>query len=298
MQLTVDKAATEVMPPEILLAGLVALGSTSAVPTRPTLCFDEAHHNVHTTARGFSAFVDLARMNGFDVIPLATAWTAESLADCDILAVVSPRGAAVGGSLQERGRPAFTEPEVSAVIGWLSAGRGLLFVTDHPPIGAASRPLAERLGIDMSNAFTEDPEHFDAEAGCLVFSRKNGLLGSHPVTDGGESGERVEVVGVFLGQSLAGPPGSASFLTLGSNARDRVRRSTDRRWFDPSDRDPLRPAAGRSQGLAFTVQSGRVVVLGDAAMLAVLPDHSGLDSPGLDNEHLAVNILRWLAGRL
>ena len=266
-------------------------------PARSTaagLCFDEAHHNVHTTTRGYVAFVDLARRQGYEVIPVTEAWDPQTLSACDVLVTVSPRGTGRDGSLQERGRPAFTSSEIDALSDWLSAGHGLLFVTDHAPIGAASKPVGDLLGLSMSNGFTEDPEHTEPAGGYLVFSRANGLLSSHPVTDGSDSAHRVTTVGVFLGQSLQGPPGATSFLTLGPGAVDRYRKATDRTWFDPSPSDVLRPAGGRSQGLAFSFDGGRVVALADAAMLTALGHHSGFDTEGLDNERLAVNILQWL----
>lgn len=291
----------------ILFTALLALGSptdSTSTPSAPErVCLDEAHHNVHTTTRGYVAFVDLARREGYQVNPVTEVWDSRVLSACDVLVTVSPRGTGPDRSLQERGRPAFTESEVDALAEWLSAGHGLLFVTDHAPIGAASKPLGDRLGISMSNGFTEDPEHADPDAGYLVYSRANGLLSSHPVTDGADGAEgadprhAVQTVGVFLGQSLEGAPGATSFLTLGAGAFDRYREATDRTWLDPSARDVMRPAGGRSQGLAFSFDGGRVVALADAAMLTALGRHSGFDTEGLDNQLLAVNILEWLSGR-
>jgi hypothetical protein len=62
-------------------------------------------------------------------------------------------------------------------------------------------------------------------------------------------------------------------------------------------------AAGCSQGLAFEYGKGRVVVMGEAAMLSAQlagPDRApmGMNVPGLDNRQLALNIVRWLAGVL
>ncbi|MGE5234209.1 MAG: hypothetical protein ACM3OB_08855 [Acidobacteriota bacterium] len=281
-----------------MLALLLALLAPSqAAPLQ--LCFDDAHHNVHSAAHGYAPFADLARQEGFRIETVAEPWNAATLARCDLLVVVSPRGAGREATLRERAAPAFTEPEVAALAEWLGAGHGLLLITDHAPIGAATRPLAARLGIDMSNGFVEDAEHA-AAGGMLVFSRQNGLLNSHPITDGRGKAYRVDRIAGFLGQSLAGPPGSVSLLTFGSGARDRYRASTDRLWLDPSPQDLLRPAGGRSQAIAFAFGGGRVVALGDAAMLTSLGpgSESGLDLAGFDNARFAANILRWLARRL
>ncbi|MBZ0112603.1 MAG: hypothetical protein K8J08_09090, partial [Thermoanaerobaculia bacterium] len=233
---------------------------------------------------------------GLAVVPVVEAWTAENLAQCDLLAAVSPRGAGRGQSLADRGNPAYEEMEIDALESWLIGGGGLLLVTDHAPIGGAVETLAGRLGINVSNSFTEDPEHADPDGGYLVYSRSNGLLTPHPITDGTGPDQAVQRIGVFLGQSLAGPPGAISFLTLGAAAQDRYRVSRRGFWLDPSPQDSLRSAAGRSQGLAMRFGSGRVVALGDAAMLTALGSNSGFDTEGLDNQKLAVNILRWLSG--
>ena len=60
-----------------------------------------------------------------------------------------------------------------------------------------------------------------------------------------------------------------------------------------------RPAAGRSQGLAFTLGRGRVVVLGEAAMLSAQiggPQRfkMGMTVPGNDDRQFALNVLHWL----
>jgi hypothetical protein len=290
----------------LALAGAPFQGAAGAPPSQAAdpapaaglLCFDEAHHNVHLATRSYAAFVELARGLGYSVRILTRAWSAETLAGCDLVVTAGPRSAGRERPLAERGGPAFTGEEADAAAGWVEAGGGLLLVTDHPPIGTAARPLADRLGVAMSQAFTEDSEHFDPDLRCLVFSRHNGLLASHPITEGRSAAEQVERVGTYLGQSLARPPGSVSLLTLGPGAVDRTRGTDGVTWADPSPGDPLAPAAGRSQALAMTLGAGRVVVTGEAAMLTAHGPASGFEVAGLDNRRFAANILFWLAGRL
>jgi hypothetical protein len=61
-------------------------------------------------------------------------------------------------------------------------------------------------------------------------------------------------------------------------------------------------AAGRAQGAALSFGKGRVVVLGEAAMLTaqVAPRvfRFGMNLPGIDNRQLALNIMHWLSGLL
>jgi hypothetical protein len=62
-------------------------------------------------------------------------------------------------------------------------------------------------------------------------------------------------------------------------------------------------AAGRAQGLAFKLGKGRVVVLGEAAMLSAQlagprKMKFGMNRLGIDNRQLALNIMHWLSGLL
>jgi hypothetical protein len=62
-------------------------------------------------------------------------------------------------------------------------------------------------------------------------------------------------------------------------------------------------AAGRAQGLVMKFGKGRIVVLGEAAMLSAQlagPNKTpfGMNRPGLDNRQLAINIMHWLSGLL
>ena len=66
---------------------------------------------------------------------------------------------------------------------------------------------------------------------------------------------------------MAGPAGAVSLLTLSARAEDLLT------GYGPGDlsRVPAemrQPAGGRSMGLAFESGKGRVVVLGEAAMLS------------------------------
>ena len=59
-------------------------------------------------------------------------------------------------------------------------------------------------------------------------------------------------------------------------------------------------AAGRAQGMAMNFGKGRVVFLGEAAMLSAQlagPQQRkmGMNYPGSDNRQLALNIVHWLS---
>jgi hypothetical protein len=195
------------------------------------------------------------------------------------------------------GNPAFTDDECDALVDWVKAGGALLLIVDRYPTGAAILPLAARLGVEVSDGYctidrqngwerSDDPSH-------LEFSRANGLLGDHAITRGRDIRERIERVVTFTGQSLLGPTGSVSFLTLGDTAFD----------IDPFNRRWRTPAGGRSQGLAFGLDKGRVVMMGEAALFSAQVEGPkrnpfGMNVTGLDNRQLALNVLHWLSGDL
>lgn len=58
-------------------------------------------------------------------------------------------------------------------------------------------------------------------------------------------------------------------------------------------------AAGRAQGLGRIFGKGRVVVLGEAAMLTAQIDDEGrifgMNYPNNDNKQFALNIMHWLS---
>ena len=57
-------------------------------------------------------------------------------------------------------------------------------------------------------------------------------------------------------------------------------------------------AAGKTQGVAFSLGKGRVVVMGEAAELSAQvfgqDGKMGMNVPGIDNRQMALNIMHWL----
>jgi hypothetical protein len=263
---------------------------TGAVP-RPRVLFDEAHHNQYPALGAYMPLSDLLRSDGYRVIRNRRKFTGDMLRQGDLLIVAGAAGAAAG---RRRGAedPAFTDAECDAVRDCVKDGGALLLVVDVPPSGAAAQSLAGRFGVELSNRVTSDPANMEGQRPPLIFSRRNDLLGDHPITRGRDDSERLERVGTFGGQSLKGPEGSVPILKLADTAVDRI---------NPDNR--LVSAAGRAQGLAFTFGKGRVVVLGEADAIAAerwgprgQAILTGMNVPGLDNRQMALNILHWLSG--
>lgn len=261
----------------------------------PRVAFDEGHNNFHTTTGRYKPFADLITEDGYYVVPSRKPFTRESLATFKVLVIANALGAE---EMDDEGAdlPAFTDDECDTVRDWIRSGGALLLVAGHGPFGGAAETLAKRFNVDMSKGDTLDEAHTVADLnnpGLIVYSRENGLLLDHPITLGRNDAEKVTRVIAFTGQSLKGPEGSAVLLKLADTAVDKI----------PPAPGKNVSAAGRAQGLAFKFGKGRVVVLGEAAMLSAQitgrdKRPMGMNYPGVDNRQLALNIMHWLSGVL
>ena len=222
----------------------------------PAVLFDEAHHNFHTAGGRYKPFAELIANDGYKVIPNKEKFTKELLAKGDILIIANALGAA-GMGQPGAANSAFTDAECDAVRDWVQAGGSLLLITDHAPFGSAAESLAKRFGVDMSKGYTSDPSNSEGGETSLVFTRKNNLLGDHPITTGRDDSERIN-----RDPDLHRPVAQGA----GGERRDPQARPT-RRSTSGDDGKPI-SAAGRAQGVAFAFGKGRVVVLGEAAELS------------------------------
>lgn len=299
----------------------------------PKVLFDEAHHNFHTASGRYKPFADLITSDGYSVIPNKEKFSAQALAGYDVLVVAN--------AVADKGWPdyytsAFSDGECDAIRNWVGRGGSLLLIADHVPYGAGAEKLARRFGVEMGKGTIVDRANTDPEMknpSVLIFSRDNHLLGEHPITRGRSEAERVNRVETFTGQSLSVPPGAAAFLKLGKTAMDngapteaQIRAAIDKAKADaeragnplagePEELDlPASPqvsAAGRAQGIALSFGKGRVVMLGEAAVLSAQvvtgpPAQRlgkerlliGMNVPGTDNRQLALNIMHWLSRAL
>lgn len=264
---------------------------------QPKVLFDEAHFNVHTSGGRYKRFADLITNDGYQVIPNSTQFHEKTLKGYDILVIVSALGANRDTNPQEAHNPAFTEEECDAVRDWVRRGGSLLLVADHEPTGAAAQNLARRFGVDLRNgtAMESSPKnHLIGCPGCIFFTRENGLLMDHSITRGRDTSERVTGVMTGVGLSLKGPDGSAVILKLADTV------------FDHLPNGEKIAAAGRAQGVAFKFGKGRVIILGEAAVISGQAtgragtniDRWGRHNPGINARQFALNIMHWLSGLL
>jgi hypothetical protein len=258
----------------------------------PKVLFDEAHNNFHTAGGRYKPFADLIISDGYQITPNQQKFSAEVLKGFDILVISNALGAE-RMNLPEASNPAFGDQECDAVRDWVKAGGALLLIADHAPMGAANQILGDRFGVNMSKMYTADQQNHDKESenlGFIVYTRESGRLADHPITRGRNDAERVNRIIAFTGQSLKGPADSFAFMRLADTAVDGM----------PGPDSKPTSAAGRAQGIALSVGKGRVVVLGEAAMLSAQlagPNRMafGMNRPGIDNRQLALNIVHWLS---
>jgi hypothetical protein len=300
----------------------------------PRVGIDEAHHNFHTATGNYRPFAALLRTDGYRVAASTQPFTRASLAAFDVLVIANARG---GATLETVADPAFTPAERAALRDWVRRGGSLLLIADHFPFGSATEALSLEFGVGMSRGYTFDTTSAarDQNPSFLRFTRANGLLGAHPIMEGRGAAERVSTVQSFTGQSLTVPAGAAALLRLSPTAQDRepptreemqAQAAARQRMVDSiaaavragGGRDttlvraaPLQlagpqrftSAAGRAQGVALAFGAGRVVVLGEAAMLSAqvveLPGqptiHMGMNIPGTDDQQFALNVMHWLS---
>jgi hypothetical protein len=259
----------------------------------PRVLFDEAHNNFHTTHGRYKPFVDLITSDGYNVMANLKPFSRASLDTFKVLVIANALGAE---EMDDAGAdsPAFTEEECNIVSDWVKSGGSLLFIADHAPFGSAAQVLASKFGVEMSKGFVFDPKHsVESAPSTLIFSRENQLLLDHPITRGRNDAEKINRVVTFTGQALKVADATGTFLKLSDDAKDTK---------DPSS-DKSVSVAGQAQGLAFKFGKGRVVMLGEAAMLSAQITGSdkrpmGMNAPGNDNRQLALNIMHWLSGIL
>lgn len=259
----------------------------------PRVLFDEAHHNFHTTEGRYKPFVDLLMNDGYRVIRNRQPFTKNTLSSFKVLVIANALGAE---EMDDNGADgsAFTEEETQAVHDWVKSGGALLLIADHAPFGGAAAALGSRFGVDMSKGFTYDEANSAPNSpSILIFSRENKLLATHPITEGRDQNERLNIVQSFTGQSLKGPDNSFAILKLSDTAKDTPNREADSSVS----------AAGRAQAIALKFGKGRVVVQGEAAMLSAQISgqekrRMGMNVPGNDNRQYALNLMHWLSGIL
>lgn len=272
--------------------------------SHPILTFDEGHNNAHVASGTYAPFANLVRADGYDLRPSKHAFTPNELRGTSVLVIVNADGGTnpklFGFNLVPlrkgvRGSAAFTDDEVRVLREWVDAGGSLLLIADHTPFGTAAAGLAKSFGVAMRGGFTEVANQYEGQLdpSVIEFSAKNGLLANHPIISGRSPEETVRRLWSFTGQSLDTQTGSVVLALPPSAVEIRPIRREEIGRVDPSTH------AGTAQAVALEYGRGRIVVLGEAAMITAQIDERGrrfgMNQPGLDNRQFALNLVHWLS---
>ncbi len=268
--------------------------------TGPLILFDHGHHNRHEIGSTYKPFARLLKNDGFRIVEADGPFGSDSLKRGSILVIVAAQS-----QTDTNDASAFTTQEVQAVAQWVKNGGSLLLITDHYPFPNAAAGLAQAFGLDVGKGMVFDTKHFregSRDESRLIFSRANGLLGSHAITNGRNPSEKVAAVETFTGDAFKPPASATNLMTLAPTAQiyrgvpevthKGADTSVNVKFVDP------RSAQGWVQGAAFPYGSGRVVVLAEAAMATAQEDGGrklGMNAPGNDNRQFVLNTLHWLA---
>lgn len=283
------------------------LASRAYAADGPLVRVDQGHGSEQTIDGRYAAFAALMRADGYRIEASRGRFDApNALNGVAVLVIANPARPADASRAS-----AFDDAEIEAISRWVELGGSLLLAADHAPHGAAAEALAARFGVLMGTGYAFQPLGDEATAN-LVFPRQ--ALADHPIIEGRDDSERVNVVRSFTGQSLAGPKDATVLLAMSVDAREapdleamqtirrRLRAGEDQSVVLAELSRPALPA----QGLAFRFGEGRVVVLGEAGMLTAqivrFPDRPdrqpvrmGLNTSGHDDQQFALNMMHWLS---
>lgn len=266
----------------------------------PVILIDAAHSNFHTSEGRYAPFAELLRNDGY-VVRDSKAGFESGLTGASIMVVANARG-----SNETNDSSAFNASEITALHRWVASGGSLLVVVDHYPMGPAARRLGLAFGVTIGSGMVQDSVAFDSaskDQSQLVFSRENGLLAEHPITAGRDSSERLRRVVSFTGTALRGPAEATALLRFSRTAlayapilkieKDGGTTRVVVTYGNPTS------ALGQSQGLALSLGKGRVVILGEAAMLTAQIDRKGtafgMSTTGTDDRQFVLNVAHWLS---
>lgn len=274
----------------------VTVKQPTLISTSPNVLYDEAHLNTHKARGTYKPFIDLITNDGYKVSINSDAFSREKLDHYNLLVICNAKSS----KDLPRDIGAFTVEECKIVNRWVEDGGSLLLIVDHHPFGLANSALAKIFGVQMGCGTVRDNSNLNRkEKGLLTFSRESGLLNEHPIITGYKTGEEINKVVTFTGQSLAGNANTKSLLTFDKGAMG-IR--PDSIWTFEGENyikfaKPI-SVEGLSQAIALEYHKGRVVILGEAAMLTaqkLFGRKFGMNSSeDADNKQLALNIMHWL----
>ena len=262
----------------------------------PRVCIDEAHHNFHTAGGRYKSFAELLRGDGYTVEPFTKTFTEETLTDCRVLVIANALAEANEDSSKwSYPHPsAFTSDEIRELMLWVRGGGRLLLFADHAPIAGAAAGLGAVFGVLMTDGYARND--YSASAPDL-FRPIDGTLKPHPILEGRNPNEQVDEVATFTGQAFHITNLWQPLLVFGPQGEIRI--NPDQTFQPESQEDwPSASASGLAHGAVREWESGRVAIMGEAAMCSAQVDEDGpmgMNHPrAKQNAQFCLNLVHWL----
>ena len=273
----------------------------------PSVCVDEAHHNVHTVNGLYAPFAEVLRSDGFRPRSFSQAISRLALDDCDVLILGNAQVADPDPDSPDFWRyphaSAYSSAELDAVVGWIREGGAVLLFADHSLGAGAAGGMTALLGVQSLDAWaTNTPRGNYPE----MFRRGDGLLMDHPILRSRTPRETIDSIatnagGAFFLSEWVEPlivfgAGATGWVMLGEMGQD-LRGIPEEEW-------PKYDIEGWILGGTRDWGEGRFVIFGDvAACTAQLygPESSpvGMNhSAAEQNALFCLNMVRWLARAL
>lgn len=268
----------------------------------PSVCIDEAHHNVHTEPQLYAPFARILRSDGFRVTRFAQSLTSEALVTCNILVLGSGRATSAQSAdfWSYPHASAYTLREVDAVVRWVRTGGALLFIWDHAPAAGAAAGLANLLGVQTLDAWADaTPQGRYPE----ILRRVDGLLADHAILRGRSRSEQVDSLATHGGGAFFPSRSIQPLLVYGREATAWVRLGDMGQGLSgiPEAEWPRFDIQGWLLAGTREWEQGRIVFLGDstactAQLYGAESTPIAMSHPsGRQNPQFCLNLIRWLA---
>lgn len=270
---------------------------THPVGTGPIVAMDVGHRNFNTPGESYLPFAELLRRDGYRVRTFDAPFTDPRLDSVKVLVIsdalpgphrkpgvgpgAGPSGDAGAGPTADVGS-AFTPQEIVALRSWVSGGGALVLIADHAPWAGAASALAKAFGAAFHDGRVVHRRAGPGPKGNFLFTRGNGTLHPHPITDGLDGGVRIDSVATFLGQAFPPADSLQPLLVLPDDA-----------VLISSSSSAPRPVGGWLQGAVRRFGQGSVALFGEAWMFRFLENHMPGYRPN-QNAPFILNLFRWL----
>ncbi len=257
----------------------------------PTICIDSAHENYHTLEGSYAPFGKLFEADGYQLVSYSERFTNEALNKCRILVIANPLHPSDVGEWVLPNPSAFDQTEIQKLNKWVGNGGRLLLIADHMPFAGAAEELAASFGYEFINGFEQkDGNHWPP----AEFKTEDNTLMEGEITRGINDDDNINMVATFTGSAFKGPEESKPLLGF---PPEYYALTPDTAWRF-NERTQRQGLEGWLQGAYQKYRNGRLVILGEAAMLTAQTVNSfkmGMSSPRApQNQQFALNVIHWL----